>query len=165
MKKLGMMILAAVLLLAGCSAAPVYETLDGVDVNGQLPAAKTIRFDLPEDATVQTVQGGPGRIYFCDGYEIMVETVSAGDLDKTLRSLTGFSRDALTLMQTKVDGVDRYSCVWTSVGEGGEQIGRATILDDGGYHYCLSVTAPAQDALELQPVFSALFASFTLEAD
>lgn len=164
MKKLGMIILAAALLLSGC-AAPVYETLDGVDVNGQVPAAKTICFDLPEDATVQTVQGGPGRIYFCEGYEIMVETMSAGDLDKTLRSLTGFTRDALTLMQTKVDGIDRYSCVWTSIGEGGEQIGRATILDDGGYHYCLSVTAPAQDALKLQPVFSDLFASFTLETD
>ena len=164
MKKLGLMILAAVLLLSGCMAMPVYETLEGVDANGEVPAMKKIRFDLPEDATVQTVQGGTGRIYFCDGYEIMVETFTSGDLDKTLRSLTGFSRDALTLVQTKVDGIDRYSCVWTSIGEQGEQIGRTTVLDDGGYHYCLSVTAPAQDALKLQEIFGRIYESFTLEA-
>lgn len=164
MKKLGMMILAVVLLLSGCTAMPVYETLDGVDANGELPAMKKICYDLPEDAAVQTVQGSAGKIYFCDGYEIMVETFSSGDLDKTLRSLTGFSRDALTMVQTKTDGVDRYTCVWTSIGENGEQIGRTTILDDGVYHYCLSVTAPAQDALQLQPVFGELFESFTLEA-
>ncbi|MBO5324304.1 MAG: hypothetical protein J6A88_09490 [Oscillospiraceae bacterium] len=164
MKKLGMMILALALLLSGCLAAPVYETLDGLDVNGNVPAMKKMVFDLPEDASVQTVQGTAGRIYFCDGYEIMVETFSAGDLDKTLRNLTGFSRDALTLVQTKVDGIDRYSCVWTSIGENGEQVGRTTILDDGGYHYCLTVTAPAEDSLKLQPVFGALFESFTLES-
>lgn len=164
MKKLEMMILAVVILLSGCMAAPVYETLDGVDVNGEVPAMKKICFDLPDDAAVQTVQGGPGRIYFCDGYEIMVETLSAGDLDKTLRILTGYSRDALTVVQTKVDGIDRYSCVWTSIGEGGEQVGRVTILDDGGYHYCLSVMTPAENSLKLQPVFGDLFASFTLES-
>jgi len=163
-KKLGMMILAVALLLSGCTAMPVYETLDGLDINDEVPAMKKICFDLPEDAAVQTVQGSSGRIYFCDGYEIMVETFRSGDLDKTLRSLTGFSRDALTLMQTKVEGMDQYSCVWTSIGENGEQLGRTAILDDGGYHYCLSVTAPAQDALKLQTVFGELFASFTLEA-
>ena len=164
MKKLGMMILAMVLVLTGCGAAPVYETLDGVDVHGEVPAMKKVIFDLPEDASVQTVQGTAGRIYFCDGYEIMLETFSAGDLDRTLRNVTGFSRDALTLMQTKLDGITRYSCVWSSIGEGGEQVGRATILDDGGYHYCLSVMTAAENALQLQSVFTALFESFTLES-
>lgn len=163
MKKLGMMILALMFLLSGCLSAPVFETLEGVDVNGEVPAVKKISFDLPKDASVQTVQGTSGRIYFCDGYEIMVETFSAGDLNKTLQSLTGFSRDVLTVVQTKVDGIDRYSCVWTSIGETGEQVGRLTILDDGGYHYCLSVMTPAENSLKLQPVFGALFESFMLE--
>lgn len=163
MKQIWIVILSLIMLLTGCGTAPVYETMEGLVVDGQAPAVKQVSFDLPQDASVQTVQGSSGKIYFCDGYEIMLETVSAGDLDRTLRSLTGFSRDALTVMQTKTDGVVRYSCIWTSIGETGEQIGRATILDDGGYHYCLCITAPAEDSVKLQPVFQALFDSFTLE--
>ena len=165
MKKLGIWVLAVVLLLCGCEATPVYETLSGVDLTGEHPVMKQMHFVLPEDAAVQTVSGSTGRIYLCDGYEIMAETFESGDLDKTLRNLTGFSRDALTIMRTKVDGVDSYSCAWTSVGENGEQVGRTVIFDDGGYHYCLSVTAPVQNVLALQPVFQELFDSFVLESD
>lgn len=163
MKKLGILILVMAMLLCACSAAPVYESLEGMDFDEEAPALQKVSFTLPEDASLQTAQGSTGRIYFCDGYEIMLETFSAGDLDKTLRNLTGFSREDLTVMQTKQERVTRYSCVWTSVGENGEQLGRATILDDGGYHYCLSITAPAADSLALQPVFQAIFDSFGFE--
>ena len=87
MKKLGILLLAAVL-LSGCMAAPVYEELGNVDVHGEIPAVKTIVIDLPADASVQTVQGGSGKIYLCDGYDIMVETMTAGDQDRSIRSNT-----------------------------------------------------------------------------
>ena len=164
MKKLGMALLIAAILLGGCAAQPVYEGLEGLNVDAQAPVMKNIHIDLPRDASVQAVRGEDRRIYFCDGYEIMVETLAGGDLDKSLRSLTGFSKDALTVLSTRLDGVTQYSCVWTSIGETGEQVGRLTIYDDGVYHYCVSVTAPADNALTLQPVFQALFDSFTLEA-
>ena len=164
MKKLALVILTVGMLLSGCLSAPVYETITGLDVNGVTPVEKKIVIQLPEDAAVQTVQGGSGKIYICDGYEIMVETLSSGDLNKTLQSLTGFSKDALTVVETKQDGLDRYTCVWTSTGEKGTQVGRTTVLDDGGYHYCLSITAPAETVLELQPVIQMVFESFTLDA-
>lgn len=164
MKKLALVILAVGMLLSGCFSAPVYETITGLDVSGETPVEKRIHIQLPEDAAVQTVQGGTGKIYICDGYEIMVETLSSGDLNKTFQSLTGFSRDALTVVETQQDGLNRYTCVWTSTGEMGTQVGRTTVLDDGGYHYCLSITAPAETVLKLQPVIQIIFESFTLEA-
>lgn len=164
MKKLGMMLLIAAMLLCGCVAQPVYEGLDGINLDADAPVMKNIHIDVPKDASIQTVRGDDRRIYFCEGYEIMVETLSGGDLDKSLRSLTGFAKEDLTVVSTRLDGLTAYSCAWTSVGENGEQIGRLTIYDDGAYHYCVSVTAPAEKALKLQPVFRALFDSFVLEA-
>lgn len=164
MKKLGILIILLTILLCGCSEPPSYETLGDLGMDEMEPSARQICLELPENASVQTMQGSTGKIYLCDGYEIMVETYRSGDLNQTLRNLTGFSKDSLTLVQTAQNGITSYSCAWASVGEAGEQIGRTTILDDGNFHYCLTVTAAAEDAYLLQPVFEALFASFRLES-
>jgi len=41
-------------------------------------------------------------------------------------------------------------------------VGRAAILDDGSYHYVLSVLAEADRAGEFEQVFRALFESYAL---
>ena len=162
MKKTIVVLMMLMLCLSGCQAVPTFETLGNIEIPNLTPSARTVCLQLPEDAAVHTAAGEQGRIYFCDGYEIMVETVSAGNVDATLRSLTGFGRDDLTILQTKTGEITSYSCVWTSAGEAGDQISRTAILDDGNYHYCLTVTAPAQEAGSLQSVWQALFQSFSL---
>ena len=54
----------------------------------------------------------------------------------------------------------RYDCAWTAAGETGSRIGRATILDDGNYHYTMTVMADSADAGTLQETWQELFATF-----
>lgn len=160
MKKLWV-IVVAILLFTGCSKN--YETMNDAYEPIEPAAVKTVVFSMPEDAAVPVISGDNGKIYFCDGYEITVQTLNAGNLDKTLETLTGFIGDHLTVMQTSIGGIHRYSCAWTAAGEGGDQIGNVTILDDGNYHYCLSVLAPSQEAGSLQATWAALMSSFQLQ--
>lgn len=132
----------AVLLLSGCATQPVFETvLDQIE----MPVAAQMRelyVALPKEATTPTLQSEEaGKLYLCDGYTLSIQTMQAGDLDATMRSLTGFSRDQLTVMETLKHGIRRYDCVWSAAGEGGDQVARAVILDDGYYHYAVTVMA------------------------
>lgn len=161
MKKI-VIILALTLLLSGCNAAPTFETLGNVYPGPQTPQPREISLTVPEDAAAQVIQSDSGRLYLCDGYEITLQTLAAGDLNQTLQALTGFGSGALTVMETGLTENARYECVWTSAGEGGDAVGRAVILDDGNYHYCVTVMAPAEDASRLQDTWRSLLASFSL---
>lgn len=159
MKKL-CFLLVFVLLLAGCQAAPTFETMDDVYAPQVQSAPKQVALALPED--VQTVAGGDGKLYLCDGYEVTVQTLSSGDINSTLRQLTGFASDGLTTVQTAASGVTRYACVWTAAGENGDTVGRAVVLDDGQYHYCVTVMGSADGAGELAPAWTQILNSIEL---
>lgn len=161
MKKMALM-LAVCLLLAGCSAKETFETVDDAYDLQAAAVQREIVCQLPENAAAQTVQSEYGELYFCDGYEITMQTMQAGDLNKTLRELTGFGADELTVIETGLTEASRYECVWTAAGEGGDMVGRAVILDDGNYHYCMTVMATETDAPRLRDTWKALFDSFTL---
>ena len=163
MRKFGIIIVLA-LMMSGCSAAETFERVEDVYAGHEAAEVKTITFTVPEDAASQVMESEHGRIYFCDGYEIMVQTLSSGDLNRTLQTLTGFARDNLTVMETASSDFDRYECVWTAAGEAGDQVGRVAILDDGKYHYCLSVMAVAQEAGSLQNSWNDLFTSIDLHS-
>ena len=162
MKKSVWIILIIALLLTGCASVPTFETIGNVYTPEDIPEPCAYTLNLPENATVQTIQGDTGWIYFCDGYEILVETLAAGNLDGTVRTLSGFSLQDLTVMETKSQGYACYECVWTSAGEGGFQTARTKILDDGIWHYCLTVMAPAETVGSLQGDWQSLFDSFSL---
>ena len=117
---------------------------------------------IPEEATAVAVQGDAGTIYLCDGFEVTAQVLRAGDLSRTFRDLTGFESDGLTVMATAAIGWTRYECVWTSAGEQGDTVGRAVILDDGVYHYCLTLTADADDMSGLQDIFQKIINSYSL---
>jgi len=89
---------------------------------------------------------------------ILIQSFSSGNLDATLRELTGFGREKLSVIETN----GRYECVWTAAGEDGNVVGRAVILDDGNYHYCMTVMADEEDALQLRSAWKTLFDSFIL---
>ena len=161
MKKVCVLLLCLIL-LTGCAEAPVFEQVDDVYNPSEAPEPKTIRMTLPNDASSQVLSGDTGTLYFCDGYEIMVQTMASGDLDGTLKTLTGYEREALSVLQTRTGEIKRYECAWTSAGEGGDRVGRLVVLDDGSYHYSVAVMADALDAGALQESWQELFSGIVL---
>ncbi len=158
MKKL-CILLALLLTLTGCGAAETFETLANVCGENQ-PEPKEVVLSAPEDA--QVIGGTDGRLYLCDGYDIAVETLAGTDLDATLRQVSGFGADDLTVMETVQTELSRYEWVWTAAGEGGDTVCRSVVLSDGDYHYCVTVSAPAKAAGSLTDTWNALLASVTL---
>lgn len=161
MRKLWIVLMIG-LFLVGCGAEETYETVaDEIDVPaGAVP--QQIYMELPEEAVLPAMESDSGTIYFCRDFEVSVQTVEAGDLRKTIQSVSGFEPEKLTVMQTRDSLADRYEFVWTSAAELGEQINRAAILDDGNYHYILTATADADLAKEYGEVWNGLFQSFSL---
>lgn len=164
MKKLWILLLPA-LMLIGCAAQETFETVE--DVLPAEPAAAYQQFvmSIPEEAAAPTFQDdNGGAIYVCQGYTISRQTFESGDLEKTVKALTGKSTEELQIIKTAQETYDRYDFVWTSVGEEGLQLGRACILDDGNYHYTLSTLAGEQEAGNLQKTFSDMYDSCRLLA-
>ena len=156
-----LVMLIVVLMLAGCSAQTFEKVEDTNDVQAMVQPA-TLLMDLPEEAAAPTMQGSSGTLYFCGDYDIMVEVMPSGNLNNTLQSLTGFERDELELVQTMRCGVDCYGLVWTAAGEAGDHVGRALILDDGNFHYCVSVMAMAEDISACADDWNSLLKSVAL---
>ncbi len=151
------------LLLTGCTQPKDFETMSDSYMEPELPLAQKVSFQLPEDAAKAVLESaGTGTLYLCDGYSVTVQTLPAGNLDATLREVTGYGRDKVQLWERKEGEISRFSCVWASAGEGGDQMGKATILDDGNYHYVLSVMAAAEDAGELSETWEQLMESFSI---
>jgi hypothetical protein len=160
MKKM-VCILLCVVVMAGCASKGTFEQLQDVYAPEETPEPRKISLTLPEEAAAHTLTGNNGKLYFCDGYEIAVETLAGGDLDRTLKILTGCNREDLTLLETG-SSEKRWETVWTAAGEGSQQVGRLLVVDDGSYHYCVSVMADALDAGALQESWEALFSSVVL---
>ena len=72
-----------------------------------------IHISMPAEASQATVQSDFGSLYFCDGYEIMVQTFLGGDIRNTIKELTGFAMEALTVIGSEYGGLKRYDCAWT----------------------------------------------------
>lgn len=150
------------LLLAGCGAEETFETVADELAAPVLAEQRLIYVELPGEAASPAVESDAGRLYLCGDYDISVQTLEGGDLDGTLRALTGFGREDLTVMTTRRDGLDCYEFVFTSAGETGDLVGKGMILDDGCYHYCLTVLADAEKAADHQVFWEEMFMSFRL---
>lgn len=157
------MLAVLMLCLTGCGAQETFETLGDEIVQSAAALQQTVSVILPDGAVTDVMEtASTGKLYLCDGYSVTVQTLEAGDLDRTLRTVTGFSRDALTVMQTQWQNTRRYECVWSAAGEAEDQVGRAVILDDGCYHYAVSVMAPSSKAGGLADTWQSLFDSVRL---
>ena len=164
MRKCWILLLVA-LLLSGCATSETFETVADELLQPVVGSQREIVLTVPGSAAAEVMESEDGgKLYFCDGYTLAVQTLEAGDLNKTLRSLCGYSREELTVLETKSGSHSRYDWVFTCAGEGGTQVGRGAILDDGSYHYC--VTVMAQEALSgsLEGDWNAVFASLSLKA-
>ena len=156
--------IAVVLLLGltGCAEPPVYETMTDVLIPAWEPECRLV-LELPEDAVQMVMGTEDAKIFLCDRYSIALQTMPGGDLNRTLFTLSGFAEDALTVMQTEEQGVKCYECVWSAAGESQPQMCRGLILDDGEYHYTVTVMAPADMAGGLSEDWQKLTESARLE--
>ena len=150
------------LVLCGCQSEETLETVNDEWIVPVMAQPRELALKLPEDAALPVLEQEDRRLYMGEDYEIMLETLASGDLDATIRNLCGYDRDALTVISSNPQGLKRYDFVWTAAGEGGDRIGRAVILDDGTYHYTMTVLRSAESVEQSQIVWRSVFESFTL---
>lgn len=158
-----LLLLLLLSLLTGCAEQVTYETVSD-DLQTQ-PAARMrqVILDMPQEAAAPTLQNDTGgEFYHCDGYNLSLQTFSSGDLEKTLKDLSGQTSETLHPIKTAMEFGSRYDWVWTTVGEGGLELCRGCILDDGNYHYALTVMAPEAESADLQVTWKNLFDTFRL---
>lgn len=161
MKKLGWILLLAVL-LTGCAAEETLETVADELLIPAMAQPREIQVTLPGEAALPAMETDTGRAYLCQDYEIYIQTLEAGDLENTVRTLSGYARDSLTVLETVQENLKRYDFVWSCAGETGDRIGRAAVLDDGSYHYTLTILRDADTTEHSQIVWNDIFDSFTL---
>ena len=150
------------LLLAGCGDQAVMETLADEQVLAQADA-KQIHVELPGETVLPVMRTDTGEIYICSDFEVSVETLPGGDLQRTVEMLTGFGIEDVTAMETTAGDRTRYDLAWSCAGETGPMVGRAAVLSDGEYHYCLTVMTAEKNAAEYREMFNGMFESFMLE--
>ena len=161
MKKMFLLVMLA-LVLSGCGGEETLETVSDELVLPAMAQPGEILVELPGEAAMPAMESDAGRMYLAGDYEIYIQTMEAGDLEKTIRALSGYEKEDLTVMATGSDGVSRYEFVWTCMGENGERLGRAVVLDDGNYHYTMTVLRDADTTESSQIVWNDVFSSFVL---
>ena len=161
MVRKGLCLMFVCFLLGGCAAEETLETVADEWVEAVMAPAREIRVSLPEEVS-PVAEDASGSLYIASNYEIHIQTVAGGDLDETIRSISGHGRDNLTVIATEPQGLKRYDLVWTAAGEGGDRIGRAVIVDDGTHHYTMTVLRDADSVETDQVVWRTVFESFTL---
>lgn len=161
MLKKGLCLVFVCLLLGGCAVEETVETVADEWVEEVLAPARQIRVSLPEEVA-PVAEDTAGALYIASDYEICIQTMAGGDLDATIRSISGHGRESLTVIATESQGLRRYDMVWTAAGEGGDRIGRAVIVDDGTHHYTMTVLRDADSVETDQIVWRTVFESFSL---
>ena len=159
MKKWMVMLLAA-LLLSGCGSEETMETVADEWVVPVMAEPSQIQVKLPGEAAMPVSESDSGRLYLCRDYEIALQTLSSGDLDASLRSVTGYGREALTVLETLRSDMPCYEFTWTCAGEEGDRIGQGILMDDGSYHYVMTALWDAEKTESMQIIWSEVFSSF-----
>ena len=158
--------LAFAALLTGCSGPKDFETMSDLYYVPELSEPCQTVVELPEDAALAVLgEEDSGQLYLCEGYSVAVQTMESGDLDATLQTISGYSKDQLKTVQLQIGDLQRIQCVWASAGEGGDQVGRAVVMDDGDYHYCLTILGDAELAGQLADTWQGILDSFSLRTE
>ena len=161
MKKWILLLLMTVL-LAGCAPEETFETVVDELVLPAMAQPGYICVELPGETAMPVIENDNGRVYVCNDYEIVLQTLTAGDLESTITEISGLTSSDVTVVKTMAGGISRYEFVWAAAGETGDQTGRAAILDDGNYHYCMTVLRSAEDAEKTQVNWDQVFSSFSV---
>ena len=164
MKKVILLLIVSVM-LTGCKGAQTYETMDDILLQPVMERSGQITLALPESASLEVLESEDGgKLYLCDGYTVTTQTLAGGDMNRTIQTLCGYSQDSLTVMRRQEGDWKRYEWIWVCAGEGGEQLGRGVVLDDGKFHYCVTAMSDASSAGALEPEWDGIFASVEVES-
>ena len=87
MKKL--LVLMLMILLCGCGAQETFETVADEMVLPVLAQPREILLTLPEETLLPAMESDGRTLYLCNGYDVAVQTLSTGDLNATIRQLSG----------------------------------------------------------------------------
>ena len=164
MKKLWVIPLLA-LLLVGCGKQQTLETVTDAPDTPVVSTVRRIQMQLPPELSAPTLQGESDTLYLCDDYSVTVQTMEAGDLQRTIRAATGMDKENLQIIETRQGNIKRYQWIWTTAGENGVQVGRGCILDDGAYHYVLTALTDEGKTEKVQMQWKEIFNSFTLATE
>lgn len=149
-------------LLCGCAATQTYETVSDVWQEGEQPAPRSVLVELPGESALPVMEHDGGRAYVCNDYEIYIQTMPGGDLGATLEAMSGFAPEKLTVLSTSQEDISRHEFVWATAGEAGDLLGRGVVLDDGNYHYTMTVLRSAEKEESSSVVWDGVFSSFRL---
>ena len=103
-------------LLTGCGAEETFETVMDELAAPVIAQPRFICVDLPGETALPVVENQNGRVYICNDYEIVIQTLESGNLEETMQIMTGLTPEDLTVMETFSDGVNRYEFVWAAAG-------------------------------------------------
>lgn len=148
--------------LTGCANSSFETVMDTMPlILKDVP--KEIQLQLPPGAAQPVFENeNTEKLYFCDGYEIIIQTVDGGDLQKTVKDISGYDTENLAILETMHGDLKKYEFVWIAAGENGDRVGRTAVLDDGDYHYILSVVADAQLSGQLRQTWQDIISTFTV---
>ena len=160
--KIKVLIALMALLLTGCGAEETFETVSDDLVQPVMAQMRHVSVWLPEDAAAPALESEDGAVYVCEDYEVYQQVLPSGDLEATVRSVSGFDLENLTVVTSSRDGCKRHDFVWASASEQGDRVGKGCILDDGSYHYVLTVLGNAESAGENEEEWRQILDSFAL---
>lgn len=161
MKKICLLLVMTVL-LTGCGTQDVFETIGDEQMVSVMAQPREISLTLPEDTVLPAMETENGTLYMCRDFDVMVQTLEGGDINRTIQTVSGFNREDLTVIETFNGSEDCYEFSWTAVGEKSDQVCRCMILDDGDYHYVLTAMVDAELVSEYQEIWNGMFDSFGL---
>lgn len=160
--KIKVLIALMALLLTGCGAKETLETVSDDLVQPVMAQMREVSVWLPEDAAAPALESEDGAVYVCEDYEVYQQVLPSGDLEATVRSVSGFDMENLTVVTSSRDECKRHDFVWASASEEGDRVGKGCILDDGSYNYVLTVLGNAESAGENEEEWRQILDSFAL---
>lgn len=165
MKRLFIVFLV-VIFLTGCGKKPVLESVSDVLTAPAATVMRRVQIQLPPELSAPVMQDEQsGTLYLCDTYSVTLQTVESGDLEKTIRKVTGMDKKELQILQIRRGEAKCYQWIWAANAETGIQLCRGCILDDGAYHYVLTAQTDESTSQQVQSAWQEIFASFCLATE
>lgn len=157
-----LVLLICILCLTGCGAVQTFERIEDSAAVPVMAKASQLELTYADLEEALVFDNGNSKLYMCDGYSVILQTLEGGDLGRTVREVTGLDKEKLTLMKTDNNGIITYQCAWSAVGEGTDRICRAAILDDGAFHYAVTVMTNSGNMAAITKAWSPLLETLYL---
>lgn len=141
------MIVFAVVMFGGCGQeqdAQGESVQDATELR-KGPAKYDMAMGLPSDGQA-IFEDETCQVFSQEDVTVTTQIMQADSLEVLLKELTGMDQQRLTVMKTWQDEMPRYDLTWVSAGEGGLNVYRSAILDDGQSYYVATASVPEECA-------------------